>query len=172
MIRSNTSEAFVLTVTLLDDLFNNDVSNKNVIYDIREQPYDISLTPPISGVLEESTIVAGVYKKEIVIDYPGTYLAYITCSGFSPDAEEIVVTHDYKKQYNISVEDVPRISETPTASQINRRVGLGRTDYIITKLKPDTSLTWDHPDTISGVTFAHYRDYEDDAPYLMGGPGD
>lgn len=172
MIKINTSEVFVLTVSLLDDLYNSNVSNQNVIYDVRKQPYDISANPPIYGILEESTIVAGVYKKELLIDYPGTYIAYITCSGFSPNAEEIVVSHDYKKQYNISVEDVPRVSEVPTTSQTNRRVGLGKTDYIITKLKPDNSLTWDHPDTISGVTFAYYRDYEDNVPYLMGGSGD
>lgn len=172
MIRTNTSEIFVLTVTLFDDLYNTNVSNQSITYDVRKQPYDTPISPPVYGVLEESTVVAGVYKKELVIDYPGTYIAYITCSGFSPNAEEIIVLHDYKKQYNISVEDVPRVSEVPTTSQTNRRVGLGKTDYIITKLKPDNSLTWDHPDTISGVTFAHYRDYTDDAPYLMGGSGD
>lgn len=172
MIKTNTSEVFVLTVSLLDDMYNSNVSNQNVIYDVRKQPYDISIVPPVYGILEESTIVAGVYKKEIIIDYPGTYIAYITCSGFSPNAEEIIVSHDYKKQYNISVEDVPRVSEVPTTSQTNRRVGLGKTDYIITKLKPDNSSTWDHPDTISGVTFAHYKDYEDNVPYLMGGSGD
>lgn len=172
MIASNTSEAFILTVTLLDDIFNSNISGQNITYDIRKQPDDISLIPPIQGILEESTIVAGVYKKEIVIDYPGTYVAYITCSGFSSDAEEIIIKNDYNKQYNISVEDVPRVSEIPTTSQINRRVGLGKTDYIITKLKPDNSSTWDHPNTISGITFAHYRDYEDDTPYLMGDSGE
>jgi len=42
------------------------------------------------------------------------------------------------------------------------------TDYIITKIKKDNQPDWTST-TTSGVVFAWYRDFDDKAPYKMGG---
>jgi hypothetical protein len=171
MIRVNVNEAFSITVTLIDETTGQVATGKTVYYDIRKQPGDLPLSPAVSGTLSESTVSAGIYKAMATIDTAGTYLIYATCSEFLPNIEEVVVVPEYNRHYNTSVEDVIRTSATPNASQVARNVGLGRTDYVVTKIKPDHAVDWGDPATVSGIVYAHYNTTDDDIPFLMGGSG-
>lgn len=178
MIRVNENEIFPITVALVDETTRKAATGKTVYYDVRRQPGDLPLTPIMSGVLTESTVEAGIYTGTRAIDTEGTYIVYATCSGFLSSTEEIVVNPEniydvtkYNRHYNTSVEDVTRTTAIPTASQVVRKVGLGKTDYVITRIKPEYAADWSHPDTVSGSIFAHYRQLDDDIPYLVGGSG-
>lgn len=171
MIRVNVNETFPITVALIDETLGVAATGKTVYYDIRLQPADTPLAPPLTGILSESTVEPGIYTSMETIDTPGTYLVYATCSGFLPNTEEVIVSYNYNRHYNTSVEDVIRSSAIPTASQTVRNVGLGKTDYVVTRIKPDSAANWSDPATVSGVIYAHYRTIDDDVPYLMGGPG-
>lgn len=174
MIEANKNEAFPITVSLLDEGLAELVSGKEVLYDVR-YINDAPLTPPISGVLEESTVVSGIYKKEISIPEAGVYICYATCSGFLTSTEDIVISAEnvievskYNLPYNTSVIDVPR-NGVSTPSQTARNVPDGKTDYIVTIIKHDTALDWSNP-VSSGTSYAHYRTINDSLPYMMGGP--
>lgn len=171
MIRVNENETFPITVALVDETTSLPATGKIVYYDIRLQPGDLSLTPTMSGVLSESTVEPGIYTGMDVIDTAGTYLVYATCPGFLSNTEEIIVDPNYNRHYNTSVEDVIRTTAIPNASQTVRKVGMGKTDYIITRIKPNSAADWSHLSTVSGVVYAHYRDLDDDVPYLVGGSG-
>lgn len=169
MIKANVLEKFSLTVLLVDELEGIVATNRTVNYEIRninEQP----LAPQVSGVLNESTIEPGIYIGETSINTIGNYIAYITCSGFLPNVEEINIFPNYDKHFNTSVEDVVRTSIIPDASQAARNVGLGKTDYILNRIKPEHEADWLGPSTISGSVYAHYRSMDDDVPYKMSGP--
>ena len=178
MIRINQGEQFPILVSLLDESSGSLSSGKTVYYDIRDI-LDNQLSPPVSGTLTESTIEPGIYKTTATIDLAGTYVIYCTCSGFLSNTEEVIVNqeniYDVTKQnrvYNTYVEDVVRTtaSGSGTASQIARKVGYGKTDYIITKIKEDADASWDNP-VSSGIAYAHYNSMADDLPYKMSGPG-
>jgi hypothetical protein len=68
------------------------------------------------------------------------------------------------------VEDVPRTNATPTASQVVRNVPLGKTDYIVHRLKRTSDPDWTTT-TASGIIYAWYRSTDDDLPYKMAGDG-
>ena len=91
MIRVGASELFTVSANLIDELTGMAYSGGVVLYDIRRIPYDLSPTTTASGVLTESLDTPGVYATTISINDPGAYLAYATCSGFAPAAEEIVI---------------------------------------------------------------------------------
>jgi hypothetical protein len=171
MIRVNISETFPITVSLIDESSGTAATGRTVLYDIRQQPNDVSLVPTKTGILTESTVEPGIYTKMETIDTAGTYLIYATCSGFLSNTEEVIVSPDYNRHYNTSVEDVIRTAIIPNASQAIRNVGLGKTDYIITRIKPDSAADWTHPATVSGFVYAHYREMDEDNPFLMGGSG-
>lgn len=170
MIRVTINEVFPVAVSLVDETTGQAATGKTVYYDIRKQPSDTSLSPPAAGVLVESSVEQGIYNTLESISESGTFIIYATCSGFISNTEEIIVAPEYNRHYNTSVEDVVRTSSTPTASQTVRKVGLGNTDYIVTRIKPDHAADWSDPATVSGVVYAHYRDEGDDVPYYMGGP--
>ncbi len=86
MIRTNILEEFPITVILEDE-----DTGKLVSYDIRQQSDDLPLSPPLSGALPESSTMPGLYTKMISINVPGSYIVYITCSGFLTSGEEIIV---------------------------------------------------------------------------------
>jgi hypothetical protein len=176
MIRVDINETFPITVSLVDEVAQSAATGKTVYYDIRQQPGDVSLAPPVAGILVESTIEPGIYNALETIDTAGEYVVYATCSGFISNTEEIIVNdesiYDVVKnthQYNISVEDVIRETVTPTASQAARNVPVGLTDYVITWIKAETDADWASP-VSSGVVWAHYRDLASVVPYKMGGP--
>lgn len=171
MIRVNINEIFPITVSLVDETTGLPATGKDVYYDVRLQPDDLPLTPAMSGYLSESTVEPGIYTGLEYINTAGTYLVYATCSGFIPNTEEIVVRPNYNRHYNTSVEDVIRTTATPNASQAVRKVGLGKTDYVVTRIKPESATDWTHPATVSGIVYAHYRELDDDVPFLMGGSG-
>jgi hypothetical protein len=171
MIRVNVSETFPITVTLVDEFNGIPATGKTVLYDVRQQPNDIPLVPAMTGTLIESTVEPGIYTNMETINTAGTYLIYATCSGFLSNTEEVIVTPNYNRHYNTSVEDVIRTTVTPNASQTARKVGLGKTDYIITRIKPDSAVDWSHPATVSGLVYAHYREMDNDTPFLMGDSG-
>jgi hypothetical protein len=171
MIRVTVNEVFPVTVSLVDETTGQVATGQDVYYDIRRQPNDAVLSPPVAGSLTESTIEPGIYNALESINQEGTYVVYATCSGFLPNTEEIIVAPNYNRHYNTAVEDVIRSSATPTASQAARKVGLGKTDYVITRIKPDHAADWTDPATVSGVVYAHYRELDDDVPFKMGGPG-
>jgi len=168
MIRVNVNETFPITVALVDEVDAVPATGRDVYYDVRQLPGDVVLTPPLEGVLPESTVEPGIYKTLASIDEAGTYVVYATCSGFLPNTEEIIVSHNYNRHYNTSVEDVIRSSASPNASQAVRNVGLGRTDYVITRIKPESAADWSGPATVSGIVYAHYRTTDDEVPFLMG----
>ena len=175
MIRVDAGEQFPIAVSLVDETTGMPGIGETVYYDIRDMN-DNFLTPPASGILIESAVEAGIYKGTETIGAPGRYILYATCSGFVSGSEEIIVNpesiYDLTKQnrhYNISVEDVPRTNVSGTASQIIRNVPMNKTDYIITKIKGDNDFDWSST-TVSGITYAWYRNITDNLPYKMGGP--
>jgi hypothetical protein len=177
MLEANINEAFPITVSLLDDSLAELVLDQVVSYDVRTID-DLPLTPPINGTLDESTVERGIYKKELSIPIPGSFICYATCSGFVSSTEEIVVNavnpidvSKYNLPYNISVIDVTRttVSGGVTASQLARNVPLGKTDYIVTLIKGDADLDWTNP-VSSGTSYAHYTATSSDLPFMMGGP--
>lgn len=177
MIKTDKSVEFAISVALFDECAGSLATGETVYYDIREATTDLSLSPPISGIMTESTVEPGIYKTVTSIPDAGEFIFYATCSGFMTNTEEIIVNpesiYDLAKQnrhYNISVEDVIRTNATPTASQIVRNVPLNRTDYVINWIKPDYALDWTNPATTSGIIYAHYRSTSDEIPYKMGGP--
>lgn len=174
MIEANINESFPISVTLLDEGNSQLISGQVVSYDIRMLD-DLALTPPISGVLVESTVESGVYKKAFSLPSAGAYICYITCSGFFTNSEDILINEydttevaKYNLPYNISVIDVNRTESPGSASQIARNVPLGKTDYITTLIKRDADLDWSNP-VSSGNSYAHYTSIADNLPYKMGG---
>jgi len=177
MIRVDIGEQFPITVALIDEGTGQNASGQTVNYDIRDTS-DNPLSPPAAGTLTESSVEPGIYRTIESVDTAGTYIIYATCSGFTTNTEELIVNpesiYDVTKQtqnYNISVEDVVRTtaSGSMTASQIARKVPLGKTDYLITLIKEDDAVDWSNP-VASGVVYAHYQSLSEDLPYKMGGP--
>jgi hypothetical protein len=177
MKRVDKNEVFPILVQLVDEQAATLATGQTVYYDIRKAMDDTPLSPPVAGTLTESLVEPGLYRTVVSgIPIGGQYLVYATCSGFITNSEELIVNpeniYELTKQnrhYNISVEDVIRENATPTTSQTTRNVPLGRTDYVITKIKYDTDIDWSIT-TTSGITYAWYRDISDTVPYKMGGP--
>ena len=174
MINANINESFPISVTLLDEDSSQLVPGQVVTYNVRNFD-DSELSPPVNGTLVESTVEGGIYKKELSLTSAGAYVCYITCSGFYTSSEDIVISEGdstevakYSLPYNISVIDVTRTGSSPNASQIARKVPLGKTDYITTIIKRDTDTDWSNP-VSSGNAYAHYYSIADELPYKMGG---
>jgi len=175
VIKVDISENFPITVALLDEGTGNLSSGETVVYDVRDAN-DLSLSPPISGTLTESTVASGIYKTTLSIPTPGEYICYASATGFVTSTEEIIVEaqnlYDLVKQerhYNLSVEDVVRTNVTPTASQTARKVPLNKTDYVVTRIKADDASDWSVPVT-SGTVYAHYENIVTSlVPYKIGG---
>ena len=175
MIRVDKNEIFPILVSLIDENTGQLATGQTVYYDIRQMD-DFPLSPPVAGTLIESLVEPGIYRSSEYIPTDGEYIIYATCSGFITNTEEVIVNpesiYELEKQnrnYNVSVEDVIRENSSATPSQTVRKVALGNTDYIITKIKHDYETTWSGTST-SGIVYAHYRDESDSVPYLMGGP--
>jgi hypothetical protein len=175
MINVNINETFPITVTLMDETTDGDPSGKMVYYDVRKLPGDVPLDPVLSGTLAESAVEVGVYKTMVSISEYGNYIVYATCSGFLTSTENIVVEEEdltalikQNRHYNIAVEDVVRTEVTPTASQVTRKVPFGKTDYVITRIKPDGASDWTDPGTVQSTVYAWYESDTDEAPYKMG----
>lgn len=176
MIRADVGENFIVSVALWDEGTGENATGRTVYYDIRDEN-DVALSPPMNGVLPESTVTSGIYLKELSIDMSGDYICYATCSGFFSSSEEILINpeniYDLVKQnrhYNISVEEVVRTNGSATTSQANRNVGLNATDYIITRIKNNSDSDWSST-TVSGVVYAWYRNLGDSLPYKMADDG-
>jgi hypothetical protein len=180
MIRANVGEQFPITVSLTDELNGGMGTGKTVYYDFREQPSDTPLTPTMSGTLPESSVEPGVYTKMFSIDTVGDYIVYTASAEFMSGAEDVLITADeheeladlirQNRNYNLSVEDVIRENAVANASQTARKVALGNTDYIVNVIKPDSDSDWSGS-TVSGITYAWYKDESDDVPYKMAGDG-
>lgn len=177
MIRVDINENFTIAVTLIDETTGEAASGKNVSYDIRNQPDDSQLSPPVEGTLTESLVEPGIYTTVEVMDTAGNYLIYATCSGFISNTEELTVNeeniYDLAKQnrhYNTAVEDVIRENSTATASQTARNVAVGNTDYVLTHIKGNDESDWSGT-VASGIVYAWYKNVDDSVPYKMGGPG-
>ncbi len=175
MIKANLNEDFPILVSLFDEETQSLSSGQQVDYDIRYLD-DTALYPPISGTLAESTIEHGLYKTALSIPEPGIFICYATCSGFISSTEEIIIEElnvyelvNNNHHYNISVENVIREGVAPNPSQTSRNVALNDTDYVITRIKADSSLDWTDP-VASGIVYAHYRTNDTTIPYMMGGP--
>jgi hypothetical protein len=175
MIRVDKNEVFPILVSLIDENTGQLAAGQTVYYDIRKMD-DLPLSPPIAGALPESAVEGGIYRTTENIPVAGEYTIYATCSGFITNTEEVIVNpesiYDLEKQnrhYNISVEDVIRENAVANVSQTVRNVGLGQSDYTITKIKYDDDTTWSGT-TTSGIVYAWYKDEADCAPYKMGDP--
>lgn len=173
MIRVDRNEQFPITAMILDECSGEIVSSAVVQYTI----CDDSDTPTLSGVFLESVEEPGVYIDTVSLPDPGVYRIYATCSGYNVGTEDIVVNpeniYELTKQnrhYNLEVEEVLRENTIANASQAARNVPLGQTDYIINRIKLDTSSDWSGPTVASGTVYAHYRNITEDLPYKMGGP--
>lgn len=182
MIRVCANEYFPITVALVDENTGQAASGYIVNYDVRKQPLDSSLEPPISGILTESIVEAGIYKTLQSISEEGSYIIYATCSGFLSGTDEVMVVprEDFAeleslvkqtRHYNISVEDVVRTSDTPTQSQLIRKVPIGKTDYVITRIKRDTDIDWSGSNVVEGRTYAWYARTNSKVPYKVGNDG-
>jgi hypothetical protein len=176
MYRVDKEEQFPILVQLVNEQTGELATGETVYYDIRVAADDSELTPAVSGTLIESTVESGLYKNVASISEPGRYIIYAICFGFLTNSEELIVNpesvYDLTKQnrnYNTLVEDVIRTNVTPTPSQTTRKVSVGNTDHIITKIKHDYETTWSGT-TISGAAYAWYKSESDSVPYLMGGP--
>lgn len=176
MIEANKNEQFPITVSLIDEDTAELVTNQVVTYDVRTIN-DLVLSPPVSGSLSESAVEGGIYKTQISLSEAGIYICYASCSGFLAGTEEIVISDENiyevtksNRPHNMSVIDVPRSTSngSETASQLSRKVPLGKTDYIITLIKNEDDDNWDNP-VSSGVSYAHYSSVSDDLPYMMAG---
>lgn len=175
MIRVDISEQFPILVSLIDENTGQLAPGQTVSYDIRKMD-DLSLSPPITGTVPESTVEPGIYRTTESIPVDGRFTIYATCSGFITNTEEVIVNpesiYDLEKQnrhYNISVEDVIRENAVATSNQIIRKVAVGNTDYVLTWIKYDNETTWSGA-TTSGTTYAWYKDVFDNVPYKMGDP--
>lgn len=175
MIEANRNEPFPITVTLLDEDTGELATGEQVFYDIRLMN-DAELSPPINGLLGESTVNNGIYKSEVSIPSSGIYICYATCSGFLAGTEEIIIQDESlyelskaNSPHNISVIDVPRTTVSGSTSQISRNVPLDKTDYIVSIVKKDSDSDWSNPVT-SGISYAHYRTMSSELPFMMGGP--
>jgi hypothetical protein len=175
MIRVDIDEQFPVSVQLLNERTNRLVKYRTVGYEVLDVD-DNPLIPPVSGTMTESTSTRGIYNTEISLSSAGRYIFYATCSGFSENAEEILVNpeniYELTKQnrhYNIGVEEVLRTNAIATASQTTRNVALNKTDYVINRIKMDSDSYWNGT-TVSGNIYAWYRNLGDDIPYKMGGP--
>jgi len=62
MIRVNIGESFIITVALWDEDTGLNASGRTVYYDVRDVN-DTALSPPLNGVLPESTTESGIYRK-------------------------------------------------------------------------------------------------------------
>lgn len=175
MIRVDILESFPIVVSLVDELTGTLTSGATVTYDVRDSS-DASLIPPITGTLTESTVASGVYKTFISIPTSGSYVCYASSSTYLTNTEDILVNpesvYDVVKQtlhYNTAIEDVVRVSVTPTASQVTRNVPVGKTDYIITRVKDNSDPNW-LGTTTSGNVYCWYETVYSEVPYKMGGP--
>lgn len=173
MIEANINESFPVSVTLLDEESAQLISGQIVTYSISTID-DLILSPPVSGTLTESTIENGIYKTTISLPDAGYYICYAKADGFFAGAETIFIkaescidTSKYSLPHNISVLDVQRTSVSGTASQLNRKVPMNCTDYIVTLVKRDTDLDWSSP-VASGINYAWYRSEASSLPYMMG----
>lgn len=176
MIRADIGEKFVIVVALWDEATGTNAPGQTVYYDIRDED-DNALVPPMNGILPESVVASGIYKKSIIINTPGEYVCYATCAGFYSSTEEIIINPEsiYEvaksvRPYNLSIEDVPRTNSTATASQVIRNVPLGSTDYIITYIKNENDTNW-ATSTTSGISYAWYESTSSNLPYKMGDNG-
>lgn len=175
MIRVNIDEDFPITVTLFDEDTGEASTGKTVYYDVRTQPGDTQLTPAVDGSLSESSVTPGVYKTYVSLPLSGSYVIYATCSGFIPSSEEVLVEEEniYElvkqcRHHNISVENVLRLDETPTASQITRKVPYGKTDYTRIKIKRDSDTDWSGSEVTEELVYAWYDSVTSIVPYKMG----
>jgi hypothetical protein len=175
MIRADKGEQFPITVSLMEAT-GQSVPGQIVHYDIRDAN-DNPLSPTVSGTFIESSVEFGIYRIVENVGDAGTYIIYVTCSGFVTSTEELVINeeniYEITKQtqnYNISVEDVLRttIPGNETISQLIRKVPYEKTDYLITWIKADDALDWSNP-VVSGTVFAWYKTTLDNLPYKMGG---
>jgi len=176
MIRADIGERFVIVVALWDEVTGVNASGRTVYYDIRDED-DNPVSPPMNGLLPESTVASGIYKKAMSMNTAGEYVCYATCNGFYSNTEEIIINPENiytiakaNRNYNISVEDVPRTNGVANASQTVRNVPLNATDYIITYVKDDDEDDWDST-TTSGTSYAWYRSIDDELPFRMGSDG-
>jgi len=89
VIRVHTSDSFPITSTIIDE-FNNQVSGESIYFDVRYMD-DNHLNPPNTGKFIESTVASGIYIANVTIDTAGSYICYVTCSGFPTTAKEVLV---------------------------------------------------------------------------------
>ena len=172
MIKVNTNETFTITAMPVDESTGTAVTGQTVSYYIRNASTDAAVS---NGTMTESLFEPGIYRKNLTVASAGNYIIYVTCTGYLSDSEALEVNDDLLnlvkegRHYNISVEDVLRTNATPTASQTTRKVPLGYTDYVVTKVKNDADADWSSP-IATGTVYAWYRTITDTVPYLMGGP--
>ena len=163
MIKVDSGETFYITTTLVDK--NSMESGVFVSYSIKGANDVVTL----SGVLIEDTTYSGVYSKSISIETPGNYKVFYNAEGYPTGVENIIVAEEslsklikQTRQWNLATENV-----LATSSILERNVAVGRTDYIIIKIKNDIDINWDNPIREEKI-YAWYKVMGDNSPYYMG----
>ena len=163
MLSVDINEKFYLTVVLVDDLSMG--SGESVSYTV----VDSLDNPTTSGMLTESVDFVGTYSKEISLSVSGDYRVYYHVDHYPTGMEYVKVKPEslaelikQNRQSNMSVENVFAVSDIPV-----RNVAIGRTDYIIVRLKADNDTDWSNP-VVERSLYAWYAAMGDDQPIYMG----
>lgn len=163
MIRIDAGEQFSIMAVLVDE---DSMGGGVPVYYTIKNSHDVVID---SGTLIEDTTYSGIYTKYVTISAAGNYKVFYKSSGFSSGVEEIIVRKEalselikQMRQHNISMENVSAIDNISS-----RNVAIGKTNYIIIKIKNDSDVDWSNPVSERKVYF-HYKNMGDDQPYYCG----
>ncbi|MBW1799215.1 MAG: hypothetical protein JRJ85_00665 [Deltaproteobacteria bacterium] len=163
MIRVDSGEEFYVTTTLVD--VDSMGSGKDVLYTIKNNS-DAVID---SGALVENTTYSGIYSKNVAINTVGSYKVFYECTNYPTGVEDIIVTAEslsklikQTRQWNMATENV-----LATTNILARNVAIGKTDYIIIKIKEDAAIDWSSPIREEKV-YAWYKALGNDQPYYIG----
>ena len=141
MIKVDVGEHFSIIATLVDE--DSMGTGLSVAYGIKNS----SGTIVDSGTLIEDTTYSGVYSKNISLSSSGNYIAFYEAVDYARGAENIVVVEEplarlikQVRHWNMATENVLAAVDIPS-----RNVAIGKTDYIIIKIKDDDDSDWSSP---------------------------
>ena len=163
MIRVDAGEQFSIMATLVDE--GSMGEGLSVYYSIKSSAGMVI----DSGGLTEDTTYSGIYSKYVTINVVGNYKVFYGSVDYASGAEEVIVTEEslaklikQVRQHNMSMENVLATVNIPA-----RNVAIGKTNYVIIKVKNDSDVDWSSPISERRV-YSHYRNMGDDQPYYMG----
>jgi hypothetical protein len=111
----------------------------------------------ISGLASAGEYTATLSGIQEDLDNPDQYKADV--SIFALDIMKLVKQN---RQWNMSTENIVAASGI-----VGRNVAIGKTDYIVIKIKEDSALDWSGPIREEKI-YAWYKNMGDSSPYYMG----